>query len=135
MSIILIGVKHKTAPVEIRERLAFDDAACAAGLRTLVDGQVVREGLIVSTCNRVEILSATANDHIDLGTGRVTQFLDTSGNLPSGFLQDHLYRHTDEEAVRHLFRVRSEERRVGKECRGRWSPERERTQEMGSVLD
>src|SRR5688500_19793228 len=98
MSIILIGVKHKTAPVEIRERLAFDDAACAAGLRTLVDGQVVREGLIVSTCNRVEILSATANDHIDLGTGRVTQFLDTSGNLPSGFLQDHLYRHTDEEA-------------------------------------
>src|SRR5688572_14475128 len=107
MSIILIGVNHKTAPVEIRERLAFDDAACAAGLRTLVDGQVVREGLIVSTCNRVEILSATANDHIDLGTGRVTQFLDTSGNLPSGFLQDHLYRHTDEEAVRHLFRVAS----------------------------
>src|SRR5688500_8697491 len=107
MSIILIGVNHKTAPVEIRERLAFDDAACAAGLRTLVDGQVVREGLIVSTCNRVEILSATANDQIDLGAGRVTQFLDTSGNLPPGFLHDHLYRHTDDDAVRHLFRVAS----------------------------
>jgi glutamyl-tRNA reductase len=107
MSIILIGVNHKTAPVEIRERLAFDDATCAAGLRTLVDGQVVREGLIVSTCNRVEILSATANDQIDLGAGRVTQFLDTSGQLPPGFLQDHLYRHTDEDAVRHLFRVAS----------------------------
>jgi len=107
MSIILIGVNHKTAPVEIRERLAFDDAACAAGLRALVDGEVVREGLIVSTCNRVEILSATANEQIDLGAGRVTQFLDTSGNLPPGFLKDHLYRHTDEEAVRHLFRVAS----------------------------
>lgn len=107
MSIVLIGVNHKTAPVEIRERLAFDDAACAAGLRTLVDGELVREGLIVSTCNRVEILSATANEQIDLGAGRVTEFLDTSGNLPPGFLEDHLYRHTDEEAVRHLFRVAS----------------------------
>src|SRR5687767_1050558 len=107
MSIILIGVNHKTAPVEIRERLAFDDATCAAGLRTLVDGQVVREGLIVSTCNRVEVLSATANDQIDLGAGRVTQFLDTSGKLPPGFLNDHLYRHTNENAVRHLFRVAS----------------------------
>jgi glutamyl-tRNA reductase len=107
MSIILIGVNHKTAPVEIRERFAFDDAACAAGLRALVDGEVVREGLIVSTCNRVEILSATANEQIDLGAGRVTQFLDTSGSLPPGFLKDHLYRHQDEEAVRHLFRVAS----------------------------
>jgi glutamyl-tRNA reductase len=107
MSIILIGVNHKTAPVEVRERLAFDDAACAAGLRTLVDGEVVREGLIVSTWNRVEILGATANDQADFGAGRVTNFLDTSGNLPAGFLNDHLYRHTDEEAVRHLFRVAS----------------------------
>jgi len=107
MSIILIGLNHKTAPVEIRERLALDDAACAAGLRSLVDGEVVREGLIVSTCNRVEILSATANDQIEFGAGRVTQFLDTSGQLPPGFLNDHLYRHTDEEAVRHVFRVAS----------------------------
>src|SRR5918999_2845635 len=107
MSIILIGVNHKTAPVEIRERLAFDDAACAAGLRTLVDGEVVREGLIVSTCNRVEILSALPSEQLEFGAGRVTQFLDTSGQVPPGFLKDHLYRHTDEEAVRHLFRVAS----------------------------
>jgi glutamyl-tRNA reductase len=107
MSILLIGVNHKTAPVEIRERLAFDDATCAAGLRTLVDGEIVREGLIVSTCNRVEVLSATSSDQLEFGAGRVTQFLDTSGQLPSGFLKDHLYRHTNEEAVRHLFRVAS----------------------------
>jgi glutamyl-tRNA reductase len=107
MSIFLIGVNHKTAPVEVRERLAFDDATCSAGLRTLVDGEIVREGLIVSTCNRVEILSATSSDQLEFGAGRVTQFLDTSGQLPSGFLKDHLYHHTNEEAVRHLFRVAS----------------------------
>ena len=107
MSILLVGVNHKTAPVEIRERLAFNDEACANGLRQLVDGDVVREGLIVSTCNRVEILGATANDQLDFGFGRITQFLDTSGHLPTGFLEAHLYRHTDEEAVRHLFRVAS----------------------------
>src|SRR5690242_8009606 len=107
MSILLIGVNHKTAPVEIRERLAFNDEACSAGLRRLVDGDVVREGLIVSTCNRVEILSATANDQLEFGAGRLTQFLDATGHLPAGFLEKHLYRHTDENAVRHLFRVAS----------------------------
>ena len=107
MSIILIGVNHKTAPVEIRERLAFSDAACMDGLRQLVDGEVVREGLIVSTCNRVEILSATTAEQIESSAGRLTQFLDASANLPAGFLSNHLYRHTDEEAVRHLFRVAS----------------------------
>ena len=62
MSILLIGVNHKTAPVEIRERLAFNDEACANGLRQLVDGVVVSEGLIVSTCNRVEILGAVPEE-------------------------------------------------------------------------
>ena len=107
MSILLIGVNHKTAPVEIRERLAFNDEACANGLRQLVDGDIVREVLIVSTCNRVEILSATTTEQLEFSAGRVAQFLDTSGRLPAGFLEKHLYQHTDEEAVRHLFRVAS----------------------------
>ena len=107
MSILLVGVNHKTAPVEIRERLAFNDEACASGLRQLVDGEIVREGLIVSTCNRVEILGATSNDQLEFSAGRIAQFLDTSGSLPDGFLNAHIYRHTNEEAVRHLFRVAS----------------------------
>lgn len=107
MSILLVGVNHKTAPVEIRERLAFNDEDCANGLRQLVDGDIVREGIIVSTCNRVEILGSTSSDQLEFGAGRITQFLDTSGSLPAGFLNAHLYRHTDEEAVRHLFRVAS----------------------------
>ena len=107
MSILLVGLNHKTAPVEIRERLAFNDEACANGLRQLVDGVIVNEGLIVSTCNRVEILGATSSDQLNFGAGRLKQFLDTSGHLPAGFLEKHLYQHTDEEAVRHLFRVAS----------------------------
>jgi len=107
MSIILVGVNHKTAPVEIRERLAFNDEACADGLRRLVDGEVVREGLIVSTCNRVEILTATTAEQLESSAGRLAQFLDTAGQLPAGFLSSYLYSHTDEEAVRHLFRVAS----------------------------
>jgi glutamyl-tRNA reductase len=107
MSILLVGVNHKTAPVEIRERLAFSDEACANGLRQLVDGEIVREGLIVSTCNRVEILGATSIDQLEFGAGRIAQFLDSSGSLPAGFLNAHLYSHTNEEAVRHLFRVAS----------------------------
>jgi len=107
MSILLVGVNHKTAPVEIRERLAFNDAACADGLRRLVDGEIVREGLIVSTCNRVEILGATSAEQLEFGAGQLKNFLDTSGHLPAGFLDQHLYRHTNEDAVRHLFRVAS----------------------------
>ena len=107
MSIILVGVNHKTAPVEIRERLAFTDEACTEGLRRLVDGEVVREGLIVSTCNRVEILSATTTEQMESSAGRLAQFLDAAGQLPAGFLNKHLYSHTNEDAIRHLFRVAS----------------------------
>lgn len=107
MSIVLVGVNHKTAPVEVRELLAFSDRACADGLRKLVDGDVIREGLIVSTCNRVEILSATTSDQLALGTQRLAEFLDAERNLPPGFLSKHLYSHTNDEAIRHLFRVAS----------------------------
>src|SRR5687768_1491560 len=107
MSIVLVGINHKTAPVEVRELLAFTDQACSDGLRRLVDGDVVREGLIVSTCNRVEILSATTSEQTERGAQRITEFLDLGRNLPPGYLTKHLYSHTNEEAVRHLFRVAS----------------------------
>src|SRR5688500_1249675 len=107
MSIVLVGVNHKTAPVEVRELLAFSDEACAKGLRTLVDGEVLREGLIVSTCNRVEVLAATNNEQIKDSTERVREFLKQSEGLPPNFFDKHLYCHTDDQAIRHLFRVAS----------------------------
>jgi glutamyl-tRNA reductase len=107
MSIVLVGINHRTAPVEVRELLAFNDEACADGLRRLVDGEVLQEGLIVSTCNRVEILSATASDKLEFSTHLLAQFLDHQQRLPADFLKTHSYQHIDEQAVRHLFRVAS----------------------------
>ncbi|MGH9873074.1 MAG: glutamyl-tRNA reductase [Pyrinomonadaceae bacterium] len=107
MSIVLVGINHKSAPVEVRERLALTEEACSSGLRALVDGDVVREGLIVSTCNRVEVLAETANDRLSDTIERVNQFLSKTDSLPRSFFETHLYQHTDDEAVRHLFRVTS----------------------------
>jgi glutamyl-tRNA reductase len=107
MSIVLVGINHKSAPIEVRERLAFTEAACASGLRTLVDGEVIREGLIVSTCNRVEVLTETDNRQLTETTERVTQFLSRTDSLPRSLFEPHLYQHTDDQAIRHLFRVTS----------------------------
>jgi glutamyl-tRNA reductase len=106
MSIVLVGLNHKTAPVALRERLAFTDEACAEGLRALVDGEVVNEGLIVSTCNRVEVLAATS-ERLTEGKARIEEFLSQSRCLPQEDFSGHLYSHTDHAAVRHVFRVAS----------------------------
>jgi glutamyl-tRNA reductase len=106
MSIVLVGLNHKTAPVAVRERLAFTDEACAEGLRALVDGEVVSEGLIVSTCNRVEVLAATG-ERSGEGRERIADFLSRSRCLPQEDFSKHLYSHTDDAAVRHVFRVAS----------------------------
>ena len=107
MSIVLVGVNHKSAPVEVRERLAFTEEACSTSLRMLVDGEVVREGLIVSTCNRVEVLAETASDRLNDTVERVNQFLSGTDTLPRSFFAAHLYQHKDDQAIRHLFRVTS----------------------------
>jgi glutamyl-tRNA reductase len=107
MAIVLVGLNHKTAPVEVRERLAFSDEACAESLRALVDGEVVREGLIVSTCNRVEILAASAAQKGAAAAGRLSEFLSSARAVPVELFSGHLYTHADEAAVRHVFRVAS----------------------------
>ena len=107
MSIVLIGLNHKTAPVEVRERLAFTDETCAESLHALVDGEVISEGLIVSTCNRVEILTATGRDRGGEAASRVSSFLSAARAVPHEDFGAHLYTHADTAAVRHIFRVAS----------------------------
>jgi glutamyl-tRNA reductase len=107
MAIVLVGLNHKTAPVEVRERLAFTDEACADSLRALVDGEVVREGLIVSTCNRVEVLAAAAGQKGAEAAERLSRFLSSVRSVPVEAFSGHLYTHADEAAVRHVFRVAS----------------------------
>jgi glutamyl-tRNA reductase len=107
MSIVLVGLNHKSAPVEVRERLAFSDDACTESLRALVDGEVIQEGLIVSTCNRVEVLAETGSIDSAAGAMRISNFLSDVRNVPPDFFHSHLYTHADDEAVRHVFRVAS----------------------------
>ncbi len=107
MSIVLVGVNHKSTPLAVRELLALSDDACASGLRSLVDGEIVREGLIVSTCNRVEVLTETAQGQLNETTERIIEFLTRANELPRTQFETQLYQHTDDQAVRHLFRVAS----------------------------
>jgi glutamyl-tRNA reductase len=107
MSIVLVGLNHKTAPVEVRERLAFTDDACAESLHALVDGTAISEGLIVSTCNRVEVLATTASLEGFAAASHVSEFLSRIRSIPQDIFREHLYTHVGDEAVRHVFRVTS----------------------------
>jgi glutamyl-tRNA reductase len=100
MTLALIGVNHKTAPIELRERIAISRDELPDVTRALAAVPGVSECMIVSTCNRVEILTAIESPSIDL-----TGFLQNHFALDPALLKAHLYEHRDQAAVRHLFRV------------------------------
>jgi glutamyl-tRNA reductase len=100
MSLTLIGVNHKTAPIELRERLAIARERLPEVTRALGAVPGVLECMIVSTCNRVEILAAVDGAGADLAG-----FIDLQFGLERGLLTPHLYEHRDRQVVRHLFRV------------------------------
>jgi glutamyl-tRNA reductase len=103
--IIVIGLNHRTAPVEIRERLAFPPEVIGHALRGLLERESLREGVILSTCNRVEVC-ALANQGFR-GTAEVKEFLASYHGIPLGEVNGYLYHYEGAEAVRHLFRVAS----------------------------
>ncbi|HTV07143.1 MAG TPA: glutamyl-tRNA reductase [Acidobacteriaceae bacterium] len=102
MRILLTGLNHKTAPVELRERLAIAPQDLAAETQALLSHPGVREGLILSTCNRVEVLVCHDGDDPE-----VTKYLNEHFSVDAKTLEPHLYEYRDSEAVRHLFRVAS----------------------------
>ena len=106
MNIVLVGLSHKTAPLEMRERLAFAEGLLPDALNRLVDQETVDEGIIVSTCNRVELIASTAAG-ADRGIACLADFLSEFHQLAPNTLNGHLYRHVDAEAIKHLFRVAS----------------------------
>jgi glutamyl-tRNA reductase len=107
MRIVLTGLSHKTAPVEVRERLALAKEGAAEALRALVDGRAVSEGLIVSTCNRVEVLACVEESKAEEGSRRVMEALTGGREVSRELLSKHTYTLSGFEAVRHLFRVAS----------------------------
>ncbi len=102
MNLVLIGVNHRTAPVEVREQFAIPEARLPEAVKALTSCAGVEEGMIVSTCNRVEILARTAHDHADLDEF----FREFYGIDPDPF-RTHLYEYRERDAVRHVFRVAS----------------------------
>jgi glutamyl-tRNA reductase len=103
--IVLIGLNHKTAPVEIREKFADICVDGATPLEQLSRLAQVKEVLFVSTCNRMEVLFTTST--LDQGIGAVVRFLADVYGQTSAALKPYLYIHLDHEAVKHLFRVAS----------------------------
>lgn len=105
MKFLITGLNHKTAPVEVRERLAFDQRSLPAALRDLKSRPGLSEGLILSTCNRVEI-AVTAENGADPRSA-VDRFLAENRKVEQDWIAPYLYHHEDADAIRHLFRVAS----------------------------
>ena len=107
-SLLLLGVNHTTAPLDVRERLAIPVSRLADATRTLAHQPGVREALILSTCNRVELL--TVQDDIVAAAVPpmgMLRFLHDYLNLPANEIEPHVYEFREREAIRHLFRVAS----------------------------
>jgi len=96
----LIGVNHKTAPVEVRERLAIPDSRLPEACKKLAEHPAIAEGMIVSTCNRVEFLANMKN-----GSGDLREFLREYFSVDPSQFENHLYEFREDDAVRHVFRV------------------------------
>jgi len=105
MELIVIGLNHKTAPIEIRERLAFPEEGLERALLQVQALPSLRENMIVSTCNRVEIYGTARN--VDQAAHEMKQFLSRFHGLPLKDFENHLYLLTSEDAVKHIFRVAS----------------------------
>ena len=91
MGIVLTGLSHKTAPVEVRECLALSKEKVPGALERLVDGRVVREALIVSTCNRVEVLAVVEDGREAEGAERVLDAMAGRDEARRELLAGHLY--------------------------------------------
>jgi glutamyl-tRNA reductase len=103
MHIAVIGLSHRTAPVEIRERLSIPDQTMEASLQKLRADDEVLEASILSTCNRLEIYALLR--HPEQGISAVGRFLSSHSGLEVEELSPHLFTFHHEEAIAHLLRV------------------------------
>ena len=99
MSIFLIGLNHHTAPVEVREQFAFSEAELPRALQVMMMREAIQECLIISTCNRVEIIAEAAD------AGQLNELIYQVKNLAPNSLHQYLFQLSETEAIRHTFRV------------------------------
>jgi len=107
MSIITLGLNHKTAPVSIRERLAFSPENLASAVKSLSALENIKEAAILSTCNRTELYCATDNDETlnKQAIEQIVEWLSQFHNLNSTEFNEHLYTHRHEDSIRHALQV------------------------------
>ena len=101
MQLYAFGINHQTAPLEVRERIAFNAEGLTSALRDLVGHEPVREAAIISTCNRTE-LYCNAQD-----PQKAVSWLAAYHQMRSSVLEPYLYSLPRERAVKHAFRVAS----------------------------
>src|ERR1700693_4060789 len=104
MEIVLIGLNHRTASVDMRERVAFTPEQAREAAEQLRSRGILEESLVLSTCNRSELYGVPREDATD-SAGAVELFVASFHQLSLSELDGSLYRHRDSHAVRHLFRV------------------------------
>jgi glutamyl-tRNA reductase len=105
LAIVLIGINHKTAPVEVRECIAFSEDESKSALQALLQKSFIKEALLFSTCNRVEVLLVTEDSSRAITETKA--FISEFNKIPLAQFEDALYIHEGAEAVRHVFRVAS----------------------------
>jgi len=103
MALLSLGINHLTAPVDIREKVAFAPEQMTRALHELQDIPAVNESVIVSTCNRTEIYCDASSDCSEV----ITHWLTAHHGINENSLSPYIYTHSDEEVARHLFRVAS----------------------------
>jgi glutamyl-tRNA reductase len=102
MNLVVIGVNHQTAPVEVREQFAIPEARLPEAVKCLATHPGVEEAMIVSTCNRVELVARTVN-----GTADVRGCMQKLYGVDPEPYRQHLYEYHDRDAIKHVFRVAS----------------------------
>ena len=105
LDLYIVGLSHHTAPVEVRERLALDNGTFEALLEVIGQPSGVHEAVVLSTCNRVEVVTCCETDPNPVP--EIEQRLMAVGGLSDGQHAEHMFRHQGREAVRHVFRVAS----------------------------
>lgn len=104
MQVFALGLNHVTAPLAVREQVAFDVVGLPKALHDLLRGNAVREAAILSTCNRTELYCAAESAD---AVAPVSHWLADYHALPGEHIRPHLYTHPQKDAVRHMFRVAS----------------------------
>ncbi len=103
MALLSLGINHLTAPVDIREKVAFAPGQMHEALHALLDIPAVNESVIVSTCNRTEIYCDATTDSGEV----ISDWLSEFHGIHDGKLSPYIYQHNDQDVARHLFRVAS----------------------------